>query len=152
MKWLHIRLCFLKDYENGLTCFYITNPSIPFFFSFSPLYSLVCWTEFVTVLAEKLVTLGENCILSCEANSEYVTATWEKDGNKLNCVEGKHKVKKFGAKCLLEISKLEDKDEGNYTITLSNSAGSASCSALIRVSKYIPFEIFTQLYYKKKGF
>ncbi|XP_058249232.1 interferon-induced protein 44-like [Hemibagrus wyckioides] len=89
--------------------------------------------EFVTVLAKQQVPHGQHFILSCEANTEYVTVSWQKDGQKLDCVEGKHKVRQLGTKCVLEISKAEDADEGNYTITLSNSSGSASCSALVRI-------------------
>ncbi|KAK2850464.1 hypothetical protein Q7C36_009247 [Tachysurus vachellii] len=38
-----------------------------------------------------------------------------------------------GTKFHLEISKAVDSDEGNYTVTLSNSSGSTSCSALVRI-------------------
>lgn len=92
-------------------------------------------TELVTFLADQQVKQGENCILSCVANSEYVTATWEKDRQKLCCLEGKHTVRKIGAKCVLEISKINGSDEGVYTITLSNRVGSASCSAIVKVGK-----------------
>ncbi|XP_058249233.1 interferon-induced protein 44-like [Hemibagrus wyckioides] len=89
--------------------------------------------EFLTVLAEKQVTHGQDIILSCQANTEDVTVSWEKDRQKLVCVEGKHKMDKTGKTCVLKISKAEDADEGNYTITLSNSSGSASCSAFVRI-------------------
>ncbi|KAM9431952.1 interferon-induced protein 44-like [Clarias gariepinus] len=90
--------------------------------------------EFSTVLADKQVLEGYNVILSCEAKEEGLEVSWEKDGHKLYCVEGKHKVKQIVKKCVLEISNLQDSDEGKYTITLSNKSGSASCSALVRVS------------------
>ncbi|XP_060785219.1 interferon-induced protein 44-like [Neoarius graeffei] len=89
--------------------------------------------EFVTVLAEKDVEIGDCVTLRCEANTEDVTASWEKDGYKLACVEGKHVVRKIGAKCVLEIVNAQATDEGKYTINLSNTGGSASCSALVRV-------------------
>ncbi|KAB5576778.1 hypothetical protein PHYPO_G00202410 [Pangasianodon hypophthalmus] len=89
--------------------------------------------EFVTVLANKCVTSGDHVILQCQANTEDVTTAWEKDGHSLSCVEGKHTVKKIGTTCVLEISNAQESDEGNYTITLSNSSGSVSCSALVRV-------------------
>ncbi|KAI5628586.1 interferon-induced protein 44 [Silurus asotus] len=89
--------------------------------------------EFVTFLADKNVTRGERVILLCEANIEKVPATWEKDGSKLLCVEGKHKVYKIGNTFTLEILNADETDEGKYTLTLSNTAGSASCSAFIRV-------------------
>lgn len=91
--------------------------------------------EFVTVLADKQVTLGENCILSCEARTKNVTVSWMKDDDKLNCVEGKHATRNYGTKYELNISKVEDMDEGKYTITLTNHRGSESCSAMVRVSK-----------------
>lgn len=97
---------------------------------------LICLTEFVTVLANKHVTSGDHVILQCKANTEDVTASWEKDGKKLSCVEGKHAVKKIGTTCVLEISNAQETDEGNYTITLRNSSGFDSCSALVRVRKY----------------
>ncbi|KAF5893564.1 interferon-induced protein 44-like, partial [Clarias magur] len=89
--------------------------------------------EFVTVLADKHVTSGDDIILQCQANTEDVTVSWEKDSQKLSCVEGKHTVKKISTRFVLEISNAQEGDEGNYTITLSNSSGSASCSALVRV-------------------
>ncbi|KAM9486744.1 interferon-induced protein 44-like [Clarias gariepinus] len=89
--------------------------------------------EFVTVLADKHVTSGDNIILQCQANTEDVTASWEKDSHTLSCVEGKHTVKKIGTRFVLEILNAQESDEGNYSITLSNSSGSASCSALVRV-------------------
>ncbi|XP_047671049.1 interferon-induced protein 44-like isoform X2 [Tachysurus fulvidraco] len=89
--------------------------------------------EFVTVLPDKQVVHGQDFILSCEANTEDVTVLWEKHGQKLLCVEGKHKVSKIGTNCVLEISNAEDGDEGNYTVTLSNSSGSTSCSAFVRI-------------------
>ncbi|KAF5893560.1 interferon-induced protein 44-like, partial [Clarias magur] len=89
--------------------------------------------EFVTVLAEKNVTSGADILLRCEANTEDVTASWQKDGHGLICVHGKHTVSKSGTKCVLKILKAQESDEGNYTIILSNSSGSASCSAFVRV-------------------
>ncbi|XP_047671056.1 interferon-induced protein 44-like [Tachysurus fulvidraco] len=89
--------------------------------------------EFVTVLAEKQVEHGQDIILSCQANREDVTVSWEKHGQNLLCVEGKHKVSKIGTKCVLEISNVEDGDEGNYTVTLSNKLGFTSCSAFVRI-------------------
>ncbi|XP_053352962.1 interferon-induced protein 44-like [Clarias gariepinus] len=90
--------------------------------------------EFSTVLGDKQVEEGCNVILSCEAKEEGLEISWEKDGHKLYCVEGKHKIKQIGKKCVLEISKLKESDEGKYTITLRNISGSESCSAMVRVS------------------
>ncbi|KAK2850467.1 hypothetical protein Q7C36_009250 [Tachysurus vachellii] len=89
--------------------------------------------EFVTVLAEKQVEPGQDIILTCQANTEDVTVSWEKHDQKLICVEGKHKMRTIGTNCVLEISNAEDSDEGNYTVTLSNSSGSTSCSAIVRI-------------------
>ncbi|XP_047671058.1 interferon-induced protein 44-like [Tachysurus fulvidraco] len=89
--------------------------------------------EFVTVLAEKQVEHGQTIILSCKANTEDVKVSWKKHGQKLRCVEGKHKVRTIGTNCVLEISNAVHGDEGNYTVTLSNSSGSTSCSALVRI-------------------
>ncbi|XP_053353033.1 interferon-induced protein 44-like [Clarias gariepinus] len=89
--------------------------------------------EFDSVLAEKHVTSGADILLQCEANTEDVTASWQKDSRSLSCVHGKHSVSKRGTKFVLKISNAQESDEGNYTITLSNSSGSASCSALVRV-------------------
>ncbi|XP_046696239.1 interferon-induced protein 44-like isoform X1 [Silurus meridionalis] len=89
--------------------------------------------EFVTVLGDKIVTSGETVILRCEANTEGVDAKLEKDGSKLSCVEGKHKVTRTGKTFTLKILNADETDEGKYTLTLSNTAGSASCSAFIRV-------------------
>ncbi|XP_047671045.1 interferon-induced protein 44-like isoform X2 [Tachysurus fulvidraco] len=89
--------------------------------------------EFVTVLAEKQVEHGQTIILSCKANTEDVTVSWEKHDQKLRCVEGKHKVRTIGTNCVLEISNAVEGDEGKYTVTLSNSSGSTSCSAFVRI-------------------
>ncbi|KAK2850473.1 hypothetical protein Q7C36_009256 [Tachysurus vachellii] len=89
--------------------------------------------DFVTVLADKQVECGQDVILTCQANTEDVTVSWEKNGQKLYCVEGKHDVSKDDTNCVLEISNAVDGDEGNYTVTLSNSLGSTSCSALVRI-------------------
>ncbi|KAK2850470.1 hypothetical protein Q7C36_009253 [Tachysurus vachellii] len=42
-------------------------------------------------------------------------------------------MRTIGTNCVLEISKVVDSDEGTYTVTLSNSSGSTSCSALLRI-------------------
>ncbi|XP_027008210.2 interferon-induced protein 44-like [Tachysurus fulvidraco] len=89
--------------------------------------------EFITVLADKQVEHGQTIILSCEANTTYVTVSWEKHGQKLICVEDKHKVRTIGTNCVLEISNSVEGDEGNYTVTLRNSSGSTSCSAFVRI-------------------
>ncbi|XP_060731670.1 interferon-induced protein 44-like [Tachysurus vachellii] len=89
--------------------------------------------EFVTVLADQQVVHGRDIILTCQANTADVTVSWEKHGQKLRCVEGKHKMRTIGTNCVLEISNAEDGDEGNYTVTLRNILGSTSCSALVRI-------------------
>ncbi|XP_053352712.1 triple functional domain protein-like [Clarias gariepinus] len=96
-------------------------------------YFLHIGPEFVTVLAEIHVRIGDRIVLQCQANTEDATLSWEKDSHTLSCVEGKHTVRKTGTTCVLEISNAQESDEGNYTLTLSNSSGSASCSALVRV-------------------
>ncbi|XP_060731673.1 interferon-induced protein 44-like isoform X1 [Tachysurus vachellii] len=89
--------------------------------------------EFVTVLADKQVEHGQDFILTCQANTADVTVSWEKNGQKLLCVEGKHKMRTIGTNCVLEISNAVEGDEGNYTVTLSKGLGSTSCSALVRI-------------------
>ncbi|XP_066497166.1 interferon-induced protein 44-like [Hoplias malabaricus] len=89
--------------------------------------------EFVYVLADKTVETGQDVTLSCEANTSDVTVKWEKAGHRLQCVEGKHRVEKNGKRFSLEIKNAKQDDEANYTITVENSSGSASCSAMITV-------------------
>ncbi|XP_066543018.1 titin-like [Hoplias malabaricus] len=89
--------------------------------------------EFVTVLANKTVKAGTDVILRCEANTEYVNATWEKAGHSLKCVQGKHRVGQTGTTFYLEIKDTKQEDEGNYTLTLKNDLGSDSCSAMVFV-------------------
>ncbi|KAI4877480.1 hypothetical protein NFI96_020213, partial [Prochilodus magdalenae] len=88
---------------------------------------------FVTVLADKQVKIGEDVTLRCRAKTERLTSTWEKNGQKLACVEGKHSIKQAGTSFELEIKNAKEGDEGNYTIEISNSAGSDSCSAMVTV-------------------
>ncbi|KAG9271219.1 interferon-induced protein 44-like [Astyanax mexicanus] len=87
--------------------------------------------EFVTVLPDRLVKTGEDFILCCQTNTEKVNVTWMKKDQKLCCVEGKHKTEKNGTTVSLQIKNAEVGDEGNYTVTIQNSAGSDSCSAMV---------------------
>ncbi|XP_072542682.1 interferon-induced protein 44-like [Salminus brasiliensis] len=89
--------------------------------------------EFVTVLADKQVKIGEDVTLRCETNTDKLTATWEKKGQKLCCVEGKHKTGKIGTTFFLEIKNAEIGDEGNYTLTIKSNSESTSCSAMVTV-------------------
>ncbi|KAI4873692.1 hypothetical protein NFI96_017520 [Prochilodus magdalenae] len=89
--------------------------------------------EFVTVLADQTVEHGGDLELSCEANTNAVTATWEKDGKRLACVQGKHTMSHTGKLFILEIRNAQEEDEGTYTLTLSNISGKVSCSATIHV-------------------
>ncbi|TSM60528.1 Guanine nucleotide exchange factor DBS [Bagarius yarrelli] len=89
--------------------------------------------EFIRYLPDKQAFLGDRIILSCEANTAKVTASWKKNEQKLCCVDGKHRVYQAGTQCSLDILNAEESDEGNYTVTLSNSSGSESCSAFVRV-------------------
>ncbi|KAL6488190.1 hypothetical protein MHYP_G00019310 [Metynnis hypsauchen] len=89
--------------------------------------------EFVTVFADKHVKLGEDVTLRCEANTEELTATWEKNGQKLYGVEGHISMKQGGKLFILEINKAEEKDEGRYALNLKNKQGEASCSAVVTV-------------------
>ncbi|XP_066543016.1 myosin light chain kinase, smooth muscle-like [Hoplias malabaricus] len=89
--------------------------------------------EFVTVLANKTVKTGQNVVLRCEANTSDVSKRWEKAGHTLQCVEGKHRVVHNGTTFCLEIKDVKQEDEGNYTLNLENSSGTASCSAMVLV-------------------
>ncbi|KAI5107546.1 interferon-induced protein 44-like isoform X2 [Silurus meridionalis] len=92
--------------------------------------------DFLTVLSDMYTAeCGNKVTLHCEANTKVVIATWEKDGSKLLCVEGKHKVTQEDTKCVLEIFKVDEKDEGKYTLNLKNKLGSESCSTIVRVGK-----------------
>ncbi|KAI4902442.1 hypothetical protein NFI96_029760, partial [Prochilodus magdalenae] len=106
-------------------------PRMPYMLS-NKLFSRVS-VEFVTVLANKQVKTGGEIILRCEANLENLTATWEKDDNKLICVDGKHIINKNGRSYEMTIKNAEEGDEGKYTIHLKNSSGSISWSAMVTV-------------------
>ncbi|XP_036434366.1 interferon-induced protein 44-like [Colossoma macropomum] len=88
--------------------------------------------EFVTVLADKHVKIGEDIKLSCKANAEELMATWEKNGQKVDCVEGKITMK-TGKSFDLEIKNAEEGDEGKYTVILKNKRSNVSCSAMVTV-------------------
>ncbi|XP_076857271.1 interferon-induced protein 44-like [Brachyhypopomus gauderio] len=77
--------------------------------------------------------MGKEIILSCETNTEGLTVTWEKDGQKLMCVQDKHIMKQDGTECSLKILNADERDDGNYTIQLENNLGTASCSAMVNV-------------------
>ncbi|XP_072529415.1 interferon-induced protein 44-like [Salminus brasiliensis] len=89
--------------------------------------------EFNTHLADETVEAGADVILRCKVNTEAVTVTWKKNNQKLSCVQGKHTVKQIGTSLSLEISKAEEGDEGKYTVDVTNSSGSDSCSAMVVV-------------------
>ncbi|XP_036427314.1 interferon-induced protein 44-like [Colossoma macropomum] len=89
--------------------------------------------EFVSVLADKQVREGDDVDLHCEVNTEGVTAKWEKNGYRLECVEGKHIKRQSGTTVSLKIRNAAKEDEGNYTLNLWNDSGSASCSAMVTV-------------------
>ncbi|KAL7881331.1 hypothetical protein AOLI_G00081790 [Acnodon oligacanthus] len=89
--------------------------------------------DFVSALADQHVKEREDITLCCEANTGGVTAKWEKSGHPLQCVEGKHSMRKSDAKFTLTIKDVKKEDEANYTIILRNDAGSASCSAMVTV-------------------
>ncbi|KAI4884509.1 hypothetical protein NFI96_029498 [Prochilodus magdalenae] len=91
------------------------------------------WVEFVSVLVDKQVTEEHDAILWCEANTEGVTAKWEKNDQSFQCVADKHKIKQTGTKFYLEIMNPGKEDEGKYTLTLENKLGSVSCSAMVTV-------------------
>ncbi|KAL6485190.1 hypothetical protein MHYP_G00072350 [Metynnis hypsauchen] len=89
--------------------------------------------EFATVLADKQVKYKETVILRCEANTEDFTSTWEKNGRRLYCVQDKHEMKQTGKTCSLKIVNAQEEDAGQYTLNLTNYAGSVSCSAMVTV-------------------
>ncbi|KAL7866144.1 hypothetical protein SRHO_G00113910 [Serrasalmus rhombeus] len=89
--------------------------------------------EFATVLADKHVKVGHSVTLRCEANTEHFIATWEKTGQKLNCVQDKHEIQQTGKTCSLKIVNVQEGDEGIYTLNLTNNAGSVSWSAKVTV-------------------
>ncbi|KAL6485193.1 hypothetical protein MHYP_G00072380 [Metynnis hypsauchen] len=89
--------------------------------------------EFVSVLADKQVKEGDEVNLRCEANIEEVTAKWEKNGYRLECVEGKHIKRQSGTTFSLIIRNAAREDEGKYTLSLWNDAGNVSCSAMVTV-------------------
>ncbi|KAL6488189.1 hypothetical protein MHYP_G00019300 [Metynnis hypsauchen] len=91
--------------------------------------------EFVTVLADQHVKIGEDVILRCEANTEELTGTWEKNGLKLDCIQDKNSMTQAGRSFVLEIRNAEEGDEGNYTLILRNKKGEASRSALVTVEQ-----------------
>ncbi|KAI4891858.1 hypothetical protein NFI96_010940 [Prochilodus magdalenae] len=89
--------------------------------------------EFITVLDDKQVKMGQTVTLHCKANMEAFIATWEKNGQSFSCVQDKHKITKDGTSCKLEIVNAQEGDEGRYTLTLKNKLGSTSCSACVTV-------------------
>ncbi|KAL7881336.1 hypothetical protein AOLI_G00081840 [Acnodon oligacanthus] len=89
--------------------------------------------EFVTVLANKHVKLGETVTLRCEANTKYCIATWEKNGRRLYCVQDKHVITQTGKTCSLKIVNAQEADQGTYTLNLTNSAGSVTRSVEVLV-------------------
>uniref|UniRef100_A0A8B9JH05 Ig-like domain-containing protein n=1 Tax=Astyanax mexicanus TaxID=7994 RepID=A0A8B9JH05_ASTMX len=87
--------------------------------------------EFITVLADREVQLKANVTLCCEVNTANVRVNWKTDTNTLLCVHGKHTAKKQGTSLSLEILNFQEGDEGTYTVEVTNSLGSTSCSALV---------------------
>ncbi|KAI4896396.1 hypothetical protein NFI96_027367, partial [Prochilodus magdalenae] len=88
---------------------------------------------FVTVLDHKQVNPGDKVTLSCEVNTTTVNVTWKKNGEKLTCLEGKYQINLQGKKCSLEIQNVQEADEGNYTVEVTNRLGTVSCSCTVTV-------------------
>ncbi|KAI4902471.1 hypothetical protein NFI96_015574, partial [Prochilodus magdalenae] len=91
---------------------------------------------FVTVLDHKQVTTGEKVTLSCEVNITTVNVTWKKNEQKLECLEGKYQINLQGRKCSLEIQNVQEADEGNYTVEVTNRLGTVSCSCTVTVEHH----------------
>ncbi|XP_036430931.1 myosin light chain kinase, smooth muscle-like [Colossoma macropomum] len=89
--------------------------------------------EFVSVLVDQNVAEGEDVTLRCVANTGEVTAKWEKNGRRLECVHNKYTINQYGTTFSLTIKNTAKEDQGKYTIHLWNQAGSASCSAVVTV-------------------
>ena len=62
-------------------------------------------------MADKEVENGKDVILSCEANTDGLTANWEKDGQKLYCVQGKHTMEQTSCLFVLQINKAQEEDK-----------------------------------------
>ncbi|XP_017558481.1 myosin light chain kinase, smooth muscle-like [Pygocentrus nattereri] len=89
--------------------------------------------EFVSYLVDQNVAAGQDVTLRCEANTGEVTAKWEKNGRSLESMGSKYTTRQCGATFTLIIRNITKQDEGKYTISLWNEAGSASCSAMVTV-------------------
>ena len=68
----------------------------------------------------------------CEANLEDVKVTWEKDGQRLHN-GGRISISQSGTELSLTISCANEKDEGNYTVKISQGSYSISHSAEVTV-------------------
>ncbi|KAI4897669.1 hypothetical protein NFI96_027615, partial [Prochilodus magdalenae] len=89
--------------------------------------------KFVTVLDDKQVNPGEKVILTCEVNTTTVNVTWKKNEQKLTRLEGKHQINLKGKKSCLEIQNVQEADEGNYTVEVTNRLDTVSCSCTVTV-------------------
>lgn len=73
---------------------------------------------------------GEDIIFRCEANTDKLEVTWEKNGQRL--YDGDRISTDSNGKDLsLTIHNARQEDEGTYTVKLRNDTGSASESASV---------------------
>ncbi|XP_076857446.1 interferon-induced protein 44-like [Brachyhypopomus gauderio] len=89
---------------------------------------------FITVLADKQVEVNGNVTLTCQVNTNNLKATWMKNDQRLDCVEGKHSIFVTDTRHSLTIKNADEGDEGEYSINLENRSGTASCSAKLIVA------------------
>ncbi|XP_062411026.1 interferon-induced protein 44-like [Sardina pilchardus] len=91
--------------------------------------------EFQSHIHDKQVKRGEDIVFRCEANTDRLEATWEKDGERL--YEGDRvSISQNGKDLSLKISKVKEEDEGKYTVNLRNHTDTASDSASVVVLEY----------------
>ncbi|XP_076140386.1 interferon-induced protein 44-like isoform X2 [Alosa pseudoharengus] len=92
-------------------------------------------TEFQSHICDKKVKRGEDIVFRCEANTDQLEVTWEKNGQRL--YDGDRvSISKSGKDLSLTISKAKEEDEGKYTINLKNDTGTASESASVSLLQF----------------
>ncbi|XP_076140380.1 interferon-induced protein 44-like isoform X2 [Alosa pseudoharengus] len=91
--------------------------------------------EFQSHICDNKVKRGEDIVFRCEANTDQLQTTWEKDGQML--YDGDRvSISQRGKVLSLMISKAKEEDEGKYTITLRNDTGTASESASVSLLQF----------------
>jgi hypothetical protein len=92
----------------------------------------LCRPQIISYLPDRNAPKGSNVKLTCTVKGYNMTVRWLKNGEELQRSKT-IQTKSDGEIHMLEITKITNKDAGEYTVVFKNRAGEVSTSSLIKV-------------------